>query len=319
MTAESDPYKALELAPGSSLEQVKEQYRRLAKEHHPDLNPRDRARSEERLRSLNAAYAVLSNPAQKALLDLRWSQRRAAGMGTERAGAGTASHAGGVSRAGKNRAENSRAATAAASATQSMRQMTPAERRRIRMAATFLGVVLTLAVVGAVYFEWAQPPPPSRVGIAPSLRAGLAGHTSAPADNWTRAEREPPPAPSPAPDTTAIAVPLPTDGKSVLVKQVLQQRMDAVDPKIRSLGSEAQNDANSDAQIQGGSPERIRWRTQLLADARAMLLQRDTVRLEVESLSENPPPSALTQIKADSQQLERQYRELMTELRQRPY
>ena len=39
MQVEPDYYAILGLKPGSSLEEVKHHYRRLAKVFHPDLNP----------------------------------------------------------------------------------------------------------------------------------------------------------------------------------------------------------------------------------------------------------------------------------------
>ncbi len=56
--AEQDALKVLELEPDASVEAIKSAYRRLAKAHHPDLNPGD-AGAEARFRATQAAYAVL--------------------------------------------------------------------------------------------------------------------------------------------------------------------------------------------------------------------------------------------------------------------
>lgn len=54
-------YDALQLPPGSSPQQIRAQYRRLAKAWHPDRNPQRREWSEEHLRRLNEAYHVLTH------------------------------------------------------------------------------------------------------------------------------------------------------------------------------------------------------------------------------------------------------------------
>lgn len=69
--AVKDPYQVLNLKPGSSDEEIRQQYRRLAKIYHPDRNPGDAAWCEEQLTELNIAFDVLSNPARKAALDAR--------------------------------------------------------------------------------------------------------------------------------------------------------------------------------------------------------------------------------------------------------
>lgn len=66
-----DPYLVLNLKPGSSDEEIRQQYRRLARIYHPDRNPGDAAWCEEQLTELNIAFDVLSNPARKAALDAR--------------------------------------------------------------------------------------------------------------------------------------------------------------------------------------------------------------------------------------------------------
>lgn len=54
-------YDILQLSPGSSRQQIQAQYRRLAKQFHPDRNPHRREWAEERLRVLNEAYHALAN------------------------------------------------------------------------------------------------------------------------------------------------------------------------------------------------------------------------------------------------------------------
>jgi hypothetical protein len=65
----SDLYAVMMLPPGSSIEDIRRQYRRLARIYHPDRNPNDIAWCEEQMRALNDAYAVLSSPSRKAQYD----------------------------------------------------------------------------------------------------------------------------------------------------------------------------------------------------------------------------------------------------------
>ena len=68
MSIEPDHYGVLELKPGSPMEDVKSQYRRLAKRYHPDLHGNDAA-SQEKFRRVNAAYTFLSDAPRKASYD----------------------------------------------------------------------------------------------------------------------------------------------------------------------------------------------------------------------------------------------------------
>ncbi len=57
----SDYYRALGVKKGSSRAVIKKAYRRLARKHHPDINPGDKS-AEERFKEIQEAYAVLSDP-----------------------------------------------------------------------------------------------------------------------------------------------------------------------------------------------------------------------------------------------------------------
>ena len=48
-------YRTLEISPGSSLEEIKKAYRRLAMKYHPDRNPN----SEDKFKQINEAYESL--------------------------------------------------------------------------------------------------------------------------------------------------------------------------------------------------------------------------------------------------------------------
>jgi molecular chaperone DnaJ len=61
-------YDVLGLSPSASADELKKAYRRLARENHPDVNPGDAA-AEERFKQLSHAFAVLSDPAKRAMYD----------------------------------------------------------------------------------------------------------------------------------------------------------------------------------------------------------------------------------------------------------
>ena len=57
-----DPYSVLGVSPGSSDDEIKSAYRRLAKQYHPDLHPNDPAAA-VRMNEINAAYDQIKNGA----------------------------------------------------------------------------------------------------------------------------------------------------------------------------------------------------------------------------------------------------------------
>jgi|CXWL01.1.fsa_nt_gi molecular chaperone DnaJ len=67
-------YEILEVSPNASTAVIKAAYRCLVQQHHPDKNPGDTA-SAERLSLINQAYAVLSDPLQRARYDERSGAR----------------------------------------------------------------------------------------------------------------------------------------------------------------------------------------------------------------------------------------------------
>jgi curved DNA-binding protein len=64
-----DYYKALGVDKGASLEDIKKAYRKLALKHHPDRNPSDKKRAEEKFKDISEAYAVLSDPEKRKQYD----------------------------------------------------------------------------------------------------------------------------------------------------------------------------------------------------------------------------------------------------------
>lgn len=62
--SEPDVWAVLGLQPGASAAELKRAFRQQARRWHPDLNPGDPT-AEERFKSINAAYAVLSDPSRQ--------------------------------------------------------------------------------------------------------------------------------------------------------------------------------------------------------------------------------------------------------------
>jgi DnaJ-class molecular chaperone len=63
-----DPYKTLGVPRDATQEAIRSAYRKLAKQHHPDLNPGNSA-AEERFKAAASAYGLLSDATQRARFD----------------------------------------------------------------------------------------------------------------------------------------------------------------------------------------------------------------------------------------------------------
>jgi molecular chaperone DnaJ len=68
-TTRRDYYEVLGIKRGCSQDEVKSAYRKLAKEHHPDCNPDNRAEAEERFKELSEAYEVLVDVGKRRTYD----------------------------------------------------------------------------------------------------------------------------------------------------------------------------------------------------------------------------------------------------------
>eukprot|EP00928_Gymnodinium_smaydae_P000041 TRINITY_DN1001_c0_g2_i1.p1 TRINITY_DN1001_c0_g2~~TRINITY_DN1001_c0_g2_i1.p1 ORF type:complete len:942 (+),score=260.03 TRINITY_DN1001_c0_g2_i1:132-2957(+) len=69
-----DYYEALEVTDQADETTIKKAYRKLVLKWHPDKHPEDRDQAEERIRQINGAYEILSNPTKREAYD---QQRRA--------------------------------------------------------------------------------------------------------------------------------------------------------------------------------------------------------------------------------------------------
>ena len=59
--AKTDLYAALGLKKGASADEIKKAYRKLARKHHPDVNPGNK-QAEEKFKEISFANDVLSDP-----------------------------------------------------------------------------------------------------------------------------------------------------------------------------------------------------------------------------------------------------------------
>ena len=63
-----DYYETLGVARKATAEEIRKAYRKLARKHHPDLNPGDKS-SEDRFKNVQEAYDVLSDSKKRPMYD----------------------------------------------------------------------------------------------------------------------------------------------------------------------------------------------------------------------------------------------------------
>src|SRR5512135_789180 len=68
-----DYYEILGVAPNADKKAIQQTYRQLARKYHPDVNPGDKE-AEEKFKTINEAYQVLSNDEQRKKYDELRSQ-----------------------------------------------------------------------------------------------------------------------------------------------------------------------------------------------------------------------------------------------------
>lgn len=76
----ADHYEVLGVARTATADEIKKAYRRLARQHHPDINPED-AEAEVRFKEIALAYEVLSDPEQRRNYDMYGDAGPGAGYG----------------------------------------------------------------------------------------------------------------------------------------------------------------------------------------------------------------------------------------------
>src|SRR5690349_21568882 len=75
-----DYYETLGVSKTASQDEIQKAYRKLARKHHPDLNPDDKT-AKDKFQKVQAAFDVLNDPKKRELFDKYGSAYEAAGAG----------------------------------------------------------------------------------------------------------------------------------------------------------------------------------------------------------------------------------------------
>ncbi len=81
---EKDPYSALGVARDASQDEIRKAYRKLARKHHPDVNPND-PKAAERFKEISWANDILSDESKRKLFDEFGARGLEAGFDPEQA------------------------------------------------------------------------------------------------------------------------------------------------------------------------------------------------------------------------------------------
>ncbi|MEA2626219.1 MAG: molecular chaperone DnaJ [Candidatus Binatota bacterium] len=93
-----DLYAALGVGRQASEDEIKKAYRKLARKHHPDVNPGNK-QAEEKFKEISFAYDVLSDPEKRKIYDEFGSEGLQTGFDPERAREAREFHSSGGARA----------------------------------------------------------------------------------------------------------------------------------------------------------------------------------------------------------------------------
>lgn len=81
MAEKRDYYEVLGIQKGATEDEIKKAYRKMARENHPDLHPDKAEECEEKMKEINEAYAVLSDPEKRQRYDQFGHSGLGGGMG----------------------------------------------------------------------------------------------------------------------------------------------------------------------------------------------------------------------------------------------